>query len=101
MARTSNAVMEARKTLLLGHLESLAERDAQPCLSYGELGRSMELSKGQVRRICKSLQEEGALRVAPRYLDNGAQLENAYALTPIGRQRVSDWRLKGGSPSSS
>ena len=77
-------------------VDGLAEPGAPGCLSYGELSRSMGLSKGQVRRICKLLQEEGALRVVPRYLDNGAQLENAYALTPMN-----DWRLKGGSPSSS
>lgn len=94
MARTSNAVMEARKAALLAHLESLAESGEPPCPSYGELGESLGLTGGQVRRICRSLQKEGALRVEPRYLENGAQLENAYALTPSGMQRALRWRLR-------
>lgn len=86
--------------LTLSHFENLAESGIVPCSSYGELGKSLGLSNGQVRRICKLLQKEGALKVQPRYLKNGAQLENAYALTPIGRQRVNDWRAKGGSSAS-
>ena len=97
MARTANAVMAERKMLILAHFESLVKPGKSPCLSYGELGRSLNLSNGQVRRICKSLQKEGALKVEPRFLKNGAQLENAYALTPLGRQRVNAWRSKGGS----
>lgn len=93
--------MAKRKILILAHFDSLAELGMSSCLSYGELGRFLGLSTGQVRRICKSLQKEGTLKVESRFLKNGAQLENAYALTPIGRQRVNDWRLKGGSPSSS
>ena len=97
MVRTADAVMAERKMLMLAHLEGLAGCDAPPCLSYSGLARSMELSKSQVRRICKLLQKEGSLMVEPRYLENGAQLENAYALTPVGRRRVSDWRLRRGS----
>ena len=97
MTRTANAVMAERKMLMLVHLDSLAEPGMPLCLSYGWLGRSMGLSDGQVRRICKLLQEEGALRVESRFLDNGARLENAYELTPAGKRQVGDWCQKGGS----
>ncbi|MBC5583681.1 hypothetical protein H8S61_05670 [Eggerthella sp. NSJ-70] len=80
--------------LVLSHLERLAESGRLPCLSYGNLGQSLELSNGQVRRICKLLQKEGALKVTPRYLKNGAQLENAYRLTSFGKQKLMDWRVR-------
>lgn len=94
MARISNAVMKDRKIHVLSYLERLAEPGELPCLSYSSLARSLDLSNGQVRRVCKLLQKEGALTVIPRYFDNGAQLENAYALTSFGRQKLMDWHVR-------
>lgn len=79
---------------VLSYLERLAEPGELPCLSYSNMARSLDLSNGQVRRVCKLLQKEGALTVIPRYFDNGAQLENGYRLTSFGKQKLMDWRVR-------
>lgn len=89
MTRIPHSVMRERKMRVLAYLENVENIQTEPpCLSYRELGRELNLGCDQVRRVCMLLQEGGFIRIEPRFLRSGAQIENAYWVTPLGRQEV-------------
>ena len=53
-------------------------------LSLRELSGLTARKAETVRRACRQLERQGLISIEPRYLPNGGQLENAYAVTPKG-----------------
>ena len=52
----------------------------------------------QVRNACRSLAGDGLLESRPQYLYNGAQAENAYCLTQLGRTKLKALQKDGAGP---
>ena len=55
-------------------------------LSLRELSALTARKVETVRRSCRQLERQGLIDVESRYLPNGGQLENAYAITAKGCQ---------------
>ena len=57
-------------------------------VSLRELQGLTSRSVATVRRSCHQLEDQGLIRIERRYLPNGGQLENAYAITAKGCQTL-------------
>lgn len=87
MARIPVAQMEARKRLLLRYIanrEGSAGRIAR--IANADMMSDLELTDGQLRTVMLHLVDEGYVNVERCYAPNGAQIENAYRVTRIGKR---------------
>lgn len=97
MARVARRVIERRRMRMLCFMAQHAGEDGLTRASNSQIAQAMGLSVEQVRNACRSLASDGMLESRPQYLYNGAQVENAYALTPLGQQRLVSF-LGAGEP---
>ena len=72
----------------LAFLRLLEEGGGRSSLSTANIAKAIGLKGRSASRISRSLEEKGLVVVQPRYLGNGAQLENEYALTQKGREVI-------------
>lgn len=86
MARVARRIIERRRMRMLCFMAQHAGEDGSTRVSNTQIARAMDLSVEQVRTACRSLANDGMLESHPQYLYNGAQVENAYTLTVLGRQ---------------
>ena len=59
------------------------------CASIAALASGLGRTEAQARRSLRALEAAGHLVVEHRFLPNGDQAENAYRVTPAGRERLS------------
>lgn len=97
MARVAQRVIERRRLSMLFFMAQHAGEDGLTRMSNSQIAHAMDLSVEQVRNACRSLASDGMLESRPQYLYNGAQVENAYALTVLGRERLES-RLSAEEP---
>lgn len=86
MPRTSRVVLQRRTLELLSLVQRKSENPSHvACLSIRDMQVELGLSDNCVRLAMYRAINDGLVAKRERYLPNGGQLENAYALTPKGR----------------
>lgn len=88
MPRVARRIIEERHVQLLLLIAQHAGGDGLTRMSNSEIATTMGITIEQARNACRSLAEKGLLESRPQYLYNGAQVENAYRLTPSGCKRL-------------
>lgn len=86
MARIPDAEMEARKRLLLRYLiEQSCPVQDDVRVSLTTMMVELELTSSQLRIALLHLKAAGYVQVERCFATNGAQVENAYRVTRLGR----------------
>ena len=88
MSRIPDAVMEQRKALLLELVSRASEGGGGARLPSAAAARALGIGKPQAARVARLLEKEGLLVRIPRFAADGAQLANAYELTPKALRRL-------------
>lgn len=88
MARIKDAEMEKRKRLVVNYFAEKTSSGRSYRATYSAIADDLGLSVKQLRCVISSLESQGAIRVTKRFSPLGAQIENAYRVTPYGKRLI-------------
>ena len=85
MARTCRVELDRRQLALLACIQTSADSGTRIArLAITDIQKALGISRSRVRLTLNHALADGLVIKQERFLPNGGQLENAYALTPKG-----------------